>query len=177
MNRAAGPRSPTVVAGVVVGVLLVLSLSLPWGLVHIDFSKSLLADLQGILKDDTYSAWRMHKTWDNVVAAAAIVAIVVNMRLLLGRRDHLAVSAAVTTLAGAASAFAVILTMIDPPVPPSVNFINGIGGDLLPKIELHPRYGLFVSLGLAVVLVGVGVAQLVGSGRVGAKTPRSIGPA
>lgn len=160
MNGGALRRSPIPAVGIVTSVLLVLSLSLPWGLVHIDFSKSLLAGLEGILKDDTYSAWRMHKTWDNVIAAAAIVAITVNLRLLLGRRDHLAVSAAVSILAGAVSAFAVILTMIDPPVPPSVNFINGIGGNLLPKVELHPRYGLFVSLGLAVALIGVGIAQL-----------------
>jgi hypothetical protein len=170
VNATAGRRSPTAVAGVVVSVLLILSLSLPWGMVHVDFSNSLLAGLQDMFKDDVYSAWRMHRTWDKVIAGAAIVAIVASMMPLLGRNGHRAIYAAATTLAGAVSTFAVVLTMADPPVPPSVDFINSIGGPLLPTIDLHPRYGLFVSLGLAAALAVVGLAQLAGSRRARAGT-------
>jgi hypothetical protein len=59
--------------------------------------------------------------------------------------------------------FGVVLTMADPPVPPAVDFINSFQGNLLPKIEMHARYGIFVSLGLAVALVLGGLAQLVGA--------------
>ncbi|MBK5231227.1 MAG: hypothetical protein JJE27_08670, partial [Thermoleophilia bacterium] len=78
-------------------VLLILSLSLPWGMMHVDFSNSLLAGLQDMFKDDVYSAWRMHRTWDKVIAAT--VAIVANMTPLLGRNGHRAISATATTLA------------------------------------------------------------------------------
>ncbi|MBK5230465.1 MAG: hypothetical protein JJE27_04750, partial [Thermoleophilia bacterium] len=76
-------------------------------------------------------------------------------------------------LAGAVSTFAVVLTMADPPVPPSVDFINSLGGVLLPKIELNPRYGLFVSLGLATALLVVGLVQLAGSLRATTRLHRS----
>ncbi|MBI4897781.1 MAG: hypothetical protein HY827_05380 [Actinobacteria bacterium] len=157
-----GRIAPAVVVGS--SVLFVLSLSLPWGLVHINLGNSfLLSSLQGLLKDDTYSAWRMHDTWDSVIAAAAVVAVLANLRLLLGRRDHRLVAAAVTIAAGAVCAFGVVLTMADPPTPPAVDFINSLQGNLLPKIEMHARYGIFVSLGLAVAVLLGGLAQLAGA--------------
>lgn len=171
---AKGAVIPTTV--VVLGALLVLSMSLPWGLVHINLGESfLMSSLQGLLKDDTYSAWRMHETWDAVIAGAAMVAILVNLRLVLGRRDHRAVSAAVTIAAGAVCVFAVVLTMVDPPTPPVVDFINSFKGSLLPKIEMHPRFGIFISLALAVALLVTGLMQLVGARRAVESVPVASG--
>ncbi len=162
----AGARGGWIASTVVVlcGVLFVMSLSLPWGLVHINLGDSfLLSSLQGLLKDDTYSAWRMHDTWDSVIAAAAVVAVLANLRLLMGRRDHRLASAGITVTAGAVCVFGVVLTMVDPPTPPAVDFINSFQGNLLPKIEMNARYGIFVSLGLSVALVLGGFVQLAGS--------------
>lgn len=150
---------PLSAAAALFAALFLLSMSLAWGFVHVDFGDApLFRSLSGSIEDETYSAWRMHERWDVVMAVAAAVALIVNLRLALGRRDHAVVSAATTLLAASVCLLGVVWTMVDPPIPPIVDFVNSVPG--LPDIELEPRFGLFVALALALVLVALALTEM-----------------
>lgn len=140
---------------------VVVSLSMPWGLVHVNFDGTPISWLQGVIEDKIYSAWRMHDTWDTAIAAAAIVANVANLRLVLGRRDHVVATATITAVAGLVALAGVVHTMVDPPTPQYVEMLNSFRGNLLPKVDLNPRYGMFVCLGMALTMIAVAAAQMV----------------
>lgn len=159
MNLRAN-RRPFPAAALAAAALLIVSMSLPWGGADFDFSGSLLSFLEAPPR--TYTAWALLDTWDYVVFIAAAFAIAVNA-LWLVIPTGLGISSARVAIcniaAGAVATLGVVVTMVDPPIPPIVDFINNLPGG--PEITVGARYGIFVSFVLALTLVGVGVMQMV----------------
>lgn len=148
------------IAGLAVAALFIGSMSLPWGGADFDFSDSLLSFMEAPPR--TYTAWALHDSWDQVVAFAAAFAVAANALWLIrgaGERDSTPWVAFCNIAAGAVATLGVVVTMADPPTPPIVDLINNLPG--LPEIIIGARYGIFVSLVLALTLIDAGVMQLV----------------